>query len=261
MSLLLVNGLTVPIAEDSMSESPREVGSAEPAFDGSLSRTRQSTKTDIAFATPPLSSADALAWLELLRGKGEHWSFDTSLYGSKGLGPTAGYVASNPAGTPKFGAAVLRLTATTGDIEFTAGLGSIWTMMVWRYESAVWHHYTVCSDGKKWLDGVRADATVTTWFGVAAGIPHLSNSTGAAVDYDDLVLLPFLVSTTWPPVFGIAATAFSELPKLTLSGDLIWEASTRTVLGSVSAVKPLRGVLSGVSAATHRTLSVMLEEA
>jgi len=45
---------------------------------------------------------------------------------------------------------------------------------------------------------VRADATVTTWLSVASGTATIVNATGAAVDYDDLVLLPFLPIVTWP---------------------------------------------------------------
>jgi hypothetical protein len=261
MAFLTLNGIELggDIAADSLPEPRREIGETSSAFNGTLRKSRQAIKRDIEFSTTPLTSADALAWESFLQGLGEHWGFNTSLYGSKGTGPNSGYVASNPSGTPKFGAAVLRVTASTGSITYAAALGSNWTAMFWRYESAVWHHYTVLSDGKKWLDGVRADATVTTWFAVSGGSAALTNVTGAAVDYDDLVLLPFLVPTTWPEAFGVAASAFSELPKLTAAGDIIQEASTRTVLGEATP-SALKVHISGTLRTNARTLAVKLME-
>jgi len=261
MPWLTVNGVELggSIQEGSAQETRREIGDTTPAYDGTLRKSRLSVKRDLEFETTPMTSANALAWESYLRGLGERWSFDTSLYGSKGLGPVAGYAATNPAGTPKFGAAILRVTATTGAISYAAALGSNWTAMFWRYETAVWHHYTVLSDGKKWYDGVRNDALSTTWFSVASGTATITNTTGSAVDYDDLVLLPFLVPADWPPVFGVASSAFSNLPSLTLAGDIIPEATTRSALGEVSMV-PAKVYLSGSLVTNAKLLSVILSQ-
>ena len=262
MSFLLVNGVELGdlISEPSgVQEGRREIGETTPAYDGTLRKSRQSIKHDLEFETTPMLSATALAWESLIRGLGEKWSFDTDLYGSKGLGPTAGYVASRTTSGPKFGAGELSVTATTGTISFAASLGSNWTAAFWRYESAAWHHYVITSAATKWYDGVSDDAHATTWFAVASGTATITNTTGAAVLYDDLVLLPFLPVSTWPTVWGVAASAFSLLPRLTLSGDAIPEASTRTVIGDATP-SFRKVVLSGSLRTNAKVLAISLSE-
>lgn len=218
----------------------RDIGEAAEASDGSWRVTRQTRKRDLSFLSIPLAGSDAYAWESLITGEGHHWTFDSSLYGSKGMGPTAGFVASQTAGTPKFGAGVLRVTATTGTITYAAAVNSAggtgaWTVMVWRFESGVWHHYVVTSAGHKWLDGVRADGTSTTWLSVSGANVTITNTAGAAQDYDDLVVLPFAVLDAWPPlVFAAASIAFSDLPFLTVAGLLVPEAATRKMAGTCS---------------------------
>ncbi len=260
MAFLTVNGIPSTCAEDSLTETLREIGSTAAAFDGTITKTRQSTKTDLKFGTIPLSSADALAWSNLLRGKGETWSFTSHVYGSKGLGASSLANYSVGAGG-KFGNG-LALGSGTGTASFVAVLGSIWTAAFWlSVNGAASDHYIIDSTGRKWFNGVRNDATSTSaFFAVTAGTAVLTNASGFTNVYDDLVLLPYLVPTSWPEVWGIATTASSSLPSLTIAGDIVSEASTRTCLGSVESTKPLRGTLSGVTAATHRVLDVALVE-
>ena len=262
MPFLTVNAIELgdSIAEPAgVKEGRREIGETSAAYNGTLRKSRQSIKNDLEFETVPMLSATALAWESLIRGLGEHWSFDSDLYGSKGLGPTAGYDASRTTSGPKFGAGELSVTGVTGTISFAAALGSNWTACVWRYESAAWHHYVITSAGTKWYDGVSDDAHSTIWFEVASGTATISNTAGAAVLYDDLVLLPFLPVSTWPTVWGVATSAFSALPKLTIAGDAVPEATTRTVMGE--ATPSFRKVmLSGSLRTNAKTLSVALSE-
>lgn len=259
-AFLAINGLTVPIAVNSFDETPREIGGMEAAYDGTARLSRQSTKHDCAFEMTPQASADALAWESLIRGLGQQWSFLSSLYGTKGLGPTAGYVATQTATGGKF-AGRLTVTATTGAISYAAALGSNWAAMFWRFESAAWHHHIILSSGTKYLDGVVSVAS-TSYFAVASGTATITNVTGSDVDYSDLVLLPYLPISTWPATWGIAAAAFSSLPLLNVTGDAVPETTTRSMLGKVSKSELLPAVVAGASfKANVRRLSVELSEA
>lgn len=262
MPFLTVNGVELggSISEPrGIAESRREIGESTNAFDGTLRKSRQSIKHDLEFETTPMTSANALAWESLIRGLGEVWSFDSSLYGSKGLGPTAGYTASRTTSGPKFGAGELSVDATTGSISFAASLGSNWTAAFWRYESAAWHHYVITSAGTKWYDGVSDDGHSTTWFSVSSGTATIANTTGAAVLYDDLVLLPFLPISTWPTVWGVASSAFSLLPKLTIAGDAIPEATSRSVMGEATP-RVVKVVIGGSLQTNARILSATFSE-
>ncbi len=260
MSFLTLNGIPLSVADGTAATATREIGERSMAFDGSARVSRQSVKRDLSFETIPLVSADAHAWDCFLRGLGESWSFDASFYGSKGLGPNAGYVATHNTTGGKFSGRLI-LTATTGSITYATQLGTDYTVMLWRFESAAWHHYEIHSDGKRWYDGVRNDALVITGIAVTGGSVVLTNATGSAIDYDGLVALPYLVPTTWPPIFGVATTAFSVLPKLIAAGDAVAEATTRSVMGDVSEGKYLQGYSGGSFRNNLRTLSVVLQEA
>ncbi len=257
MSFLAINGVELRVAVDSFSEKPREIGEHDTSFNGTGVVSRQGTKRDCAFETVLFTPTEGRAWDKLLRGEGHVWSFDSSFYSSKGLGPNAGYVATILAGSAKFGASQLSLTATTGTITFATQLGSTWSLMFWRYESGAWHHYIICSDTTEYYDGA-AGAYATTWIAVSGGSVTITNATGSAVLYDDLVVLPFVVPATWAAIWGVAATAFPSLPSLSAAGDFDPEA--RTVKGMVSSGKLQPAVISGVLYAAVRKLSVELQE-
>lgn len=254
MSWLTVNGIEIPALVDSASESRREIGETSPSFNGTMRKSRQSTKRDISFETPPLSGADAHAWDMLLRGVGEQVSFFDTFYSSKGLGPSVGYTAELSGGMTYhlgFGFQMLFFDGAK-TISYAADLGLVWTVAVWYGPDGDYHHYLVDSDGRKWVDGVRNDGASTTFISVSSGTCTL---TGNTVFADSLLLLPYLVPTTWPPVLGTATTAFSDLPELFLSGDVVPEASSRTAFGEVSLK-----VVRTASANNERVLSVSFSE-
>lgn len=220
----------------------RDIGDAAPASDGSMRVTRQGRKADFSFKSIPLPASDAFAWESLVAGEGHHFSFDTSLYSSKGLGFASASGVTQVAGTPKFGTGVMRVGATTGTITYNAAANGytavgIWTVMVWRYESSVWHHYVVTQTGHKWLDGVRADGTSTTWLSVSNAAVTIANTSGSAQDYDDLVVFPFNVLDSWPPlVFASAAVngAYGDCPFLMVSGSTVPEIAQRKMSGKAA---------------------------
>lgn len=260
MAFLLANGfnLGAVIAASEPKGDRRIIGNAAAANDGTMRVTRQSTKRDLSFTTVPLSDPDAFVWESFFTGEGETWSFDSSVYGSKGLGPTGGGGYSIVAGGAKFGASKLRLVAggvlaLVGAGQHSSGradAGSPVSYAVWRFESAAWHHYVIRSDGAKWVDGVRNDAAATTWAIVSLVSLGLANIAGGNEDYDDLTSWPFLIPTTWPAILAAATSAYCPQPYLDLSGDQVPELLTRRTLATVS------DTLSKTATGTRHKLAV-----
>lgn len=239
-SKLMINGINlgaIMAAAEEPKVTWRDIGETTTAVDGTTNLTRSARKVDTSFRSVPITQADAHSWRCLLSGEGECWSFDSHLYGSKGTPATSITNASQSAGSSKYGAGKLSVGATTGTISFASAINSwgntsSWTVGVWRFESGAWHHYVILSSGAKWVDGVRNDAAVTTWLSVAAGVVTIANTTGSAVLYDDLVVLPFLALADWPAQWFAAGRAFGALPIHAATGSLVDEQSVRSVLGT-----------------------------
>lgn len=261
MPFLTVNGLTLSVADGSAKESFEEIGDTSRAFDGTLRRSRLTRKRILSVDTAPMLATDAYAWEQLLAGEGHTWSFNTSLYSSKGLGPNASTGLTVNATAPQFGAGMMRVAAagTPNTAVFATGLGSVWTVAVWVSVAAgPWGHFVVRSDGAKWVNGVRNDGAATAFL-VVSGSVTLSGHTTDTVDYDDLVVLPYAVPDAWPETWGVATSAFSALPALTLGGDVVPEG-TRTVMGSVEVSDVGQMTLGGSWRDNARVIAVTFSE-
>lgn len=258
MAWLTINGIDftryIASTGDPVAGDRREIGDAATSAAGFTRITRQTRKYDLTLKTVPLTGSDANAIEQFVCGIGQSWTFEGSptrgLYSSKGLGPEAGYSASivstGGGATPRFDDCVLRLAASSGGATYhalpTMAATSVptWTFMIWRYESAVWHHYIVRSDGAKWKDGVRDDSIDTSsWlFTSSPGYINLLNTDGSPQDYDEMVIYPFLILAEWVPAFA-AGTARAFLPYVSLQGDLIRELptdATRSTWGTVTDI-------------------------
>jgi hypothetical protein len=238
MPFLSANGLEIPVAADTMAESVREIGQTVQAFSGTLVRSRQTVKRDIDLELPFLEPVLSGQWERWLRGEGEAWNF-VNLYGSKGTAPESGYSGTIDAGNGVSGAALL---VSSGSHAYRiAPSGSSWTFAIWYSNNATpgtgYSHYVVTSAGKKWLNGVRDDAAVTTWAAVSSGILTLTG--GSNRRFDNLFAFPATPDDSWPPDWygsagaGLVAAGTARPPFLTLTGDAILE-TTRTALGEVS---------------------------
>lgn len=247
MTVLSINGINAG-AFLAVSQEPkggrRDIGNEGQGSDGSMRITRQTRKRDLSALSVPLSVTDANVWESLIIGEGDVWSFDTSLYSSKGLGPSAmvgGVNTTQQTASSKFGTGRLQVADTSGSISYPAAINLFgntanWTVCVWRSIDGAfsWQHYVVRSDGAKWADGVRDDATSTTWLSVSSGVVTITNTLFFTNLYDDLIVLPFKVLDAWPPQIYARATAYPPTPYLDLTGDMITEQTTRRVLGSAS---------------------------
>lgn len=225
-----LNGINIPIGDGAFSGGQILIGEEGRAFSGAKMDSVRKIKRKWSGTTSIQHPDTAHAIRSLISGMGHALPFDDAtyyLYSSKGLGPSSSTGASRQTATPapKFGSAYLRLTAGT-TLSYPAGLTGAWSLMVWIYESGAWHHYIRCSDGTKYKDGATYGSSIA-FLSVSGTSAILGDSgSGAAQNFDDFIILPFIVPATWAAVWGVATSAFSLLPDLTMSGDCVPAAVT-----------------------------------
>jgi hypothetical protein len=269
MPFITVNGLQLGILNGNADEDADEIGERDRAFSGALLSSIRAFKRAWKMGTPPIGSATATAWMGLLRGYGHHWGFDDATYyaySSKGLGYTTlvGTLARRTATpAPKFGSGYISLTAT-GSLTYgvQVPLASAWALMVWRYEGGAWHHYIKCSDGTKYKDGAVYGSAIA-FLDMLATAAVLGDSASIASQYfDDFVSVPFVIPAAWAAVLGVATSAFSDLPRLTVAGDFVEDTSVE-VEGSEVTGKYIQFYDDSAGAwdAAGRELSFTIKEA
>lgn len=258
MPALVINGIPVSVGAESLSRSVEEVGERTRAFDGTAVLNRRWTKRVLEFELPVASQVDHLAWMALLRGEGQVWSFDSNLYSAKGL-PTINALASvgNTSPASKFGGG--RLAGGGASTGLATKLGPAWTVTLWMWSGSVWNHYVVNSLAQKWLNGVRNDATATGFLSVSAS----GDVTLTTNFYDDVLAFPAVMPTTWAPLLYATGRAFPPLPRLEAYGDVFPGSSSSApvfVRGEVSSLDYSPAWIGGVWTPMAGTLSVTLRE-
>lgn len=267
--ILRVSGIPVPVLAEDASHKPMAIGEVERAEDGTKLISRRAIKESFSIKVAHRSPTEGMAWKKLFTGEGHVWNFDSHLYSSKGLGPSAATSAAQGA-TAKYGAGGCTLTAGTGTISFAAlpAGGTKWTIMVWRKVGAgAWVHYittsTLKAAGDAYVDGVLNTSEATSWLTVttSTGTVKLDADGASTTHIDDLVILPFEVPSDWPVSVHGFGSAFSPLARLTVDGDLVDpDGGSMTVCGDVKSVEVMPGYLNGVYYQSIRVLEVDLEE-
>lgn len=232
MAFLKINGLRIR-ASDAEQENDGQVVEGR-TINGRMFRDRRTNayRWPIQTALYPLTDAQAL--LYLLEGHGHRWSFDTDTFSDNGAGITSGtYSLTGVSPTPKFGLQRLDITAVT-TIAMGAAYSS-WTVAYWVYIGGTWVHRIGTSNGDEWENQVKG----TYGWGVSMSGGTLTLPAG---DYDDLVILPFVISdemaTSWP-----TTRAYSAMPHLVAEGEFYDGDNGGTV--EVMAVEPqINGVIS-----------------
>jgi len=264
MSALTINGLTIPILAEGADETPMEQGERTRAASGKLLTTVVRRWRERACKLLALTDEEAVAYEGLIAGKGIGCSFDaTDLYTDyTGLQPTTTgtaptTVTTDGAVSPKYGTRMLKVPASA-TARWTHGIGeSRYSACVWAYVSGAWHHYAIRSDTMAtghWYDGAWVASTQTLLTASSLYV-QLAAGAGAAVQFDDLVSVPYLLPTTWITAIAAQAIAFPKPPVLTVAGDLITQGGA-TMSGTVSKVSVKnRGAL-----APGRELAFKLEE-
>ena len=256
MAGLALNGVELSVHLDGERASPRLVGYRGRGAGGEYQYSVRTRKGMWRFRMVPVSMQEAEAARGLIQGLGDSWSFDASTTSARGLAPTSSSGTSIVAGG-KYGSK-LRLAATTGQLTLPIAPTS-WTVLVHRYEGAAWVHYIIRSDGTKWKDG-SPYVGATAWL-VTSGSTRLENTDVAACDYDDLVVLPFLVPSSWvASVYAEhTARAWTPQPKLRATGVYVPNAP-RYVMGDVDDAGIVPMVVSGSFAITAQELGFALGE-
>jgi hypothetical protein len=273
-SFLRVNGINLPVAEGSASVSQEEIGADQQAVDGTPIVNRRRVIRKWSGRTNILTAAEALAFRDLITGKGHTLNGTGSavsvdqlgIYTSKGLAPSAaGGAFWSRVNAGKF--ALIDPPAGAGlffiGIGWTVGYSATypmftatapWTVSWWQDVGTigVWHHHILTSTGLKWLDGVSSVAAVDV-SGSSGAITLGSGATGSVVS--DFQAWPFVIPNSWAPqMFGFAGTttgaggnAMGMLPRLNIDGLFVEQNSIINVRGTIADGKPRTGYLSPVN--------------
>lgn len=267
-NILRISGIPIPILTEAASHTTTQIGENERAEDGSMIISRRALKENYKLKIAHQIPTDAIAYRELFLGRGHTWNFDTTVYSSKGLGPT---VLTNTVinATSKYGAGGAQQTASSGRFRAIAlpANGTKWTVMLWRKIGAgAFVHYIVTNTTKgasqAYVNGVLASDT-TVWLGVSTstGTVTLDADGASTTNIDDLVILPYEIPASWPANIFAYGAAFSQLAYLDVDGDLI-DANlvTKSCKGGVSGISVQPGWLNGVYYQSIRVVDAELEE-
>lgn len=238
MTALLVNNFPVPVS--SWRRTVEEIGERGRAFSGRSLASARAVKS--TWRGRVLSEDPVLveALLGLFLGEGFSFSFNADRYSDgKGLpviaanGSTIGFTAPAPA----FGDGRLSIPSgpTTVSWQLPDRFASRWTVVYWTYEGGAWKHYVVRSDGAKWLNGATTAALTYAEVITASGSTQLrlQSTSGAAVQYDDVLVVPYHWHSTWPALAYAAMRATSPNPWLEVMGDLMPTSARVTCRGTV----------------------------
>lgn len=257
MPYLTLNGVTIPVRANESQTAREIIGETGRAFSGALRSTVRARKRNWSLRTPPVTPDLAAAIVGLVEGQGHAFSFDTDLYSTKGLPVHSSALAAITTSSPKFGDGCLGLDPN-GYVTYATALGGEWTVGVWRDGGGGWTHWMVTSEGAVYQDGAPA-GPAPSWLEVDVhGNVTIVDSLGAL--YDDLVCLPYVIPASWAAVWGTATEAFSPLPRLRLSGDIVRGLPT-LVQGQIGSAPD---VLAGLAGNTYRhgtELEITLTEA
>lgn len=225
MSQLTINGIEVPVSQDSWTVEPVEVGDRGRAADGSsLSQIvrRYYRRSGAAICT---DAEQARAMECLLSGDGIGWSFDADLYADR-VGLTystsggASVVASDGGVSPKFGAKFLRLSGASSTSWTHSLAAASWTVAWWWWSGSAWRHMAIRSDtaSARWVDGVLTSGTAAY---ITATANALTIAQGSGTTYfDDVVYLPFLAPASWFATWAARSAAYPKPPFIEIGGTL-----------------------------------------
>lgn len=253
MAFLRINGIEVPVANDSAEFSPEIIGENGRAPDASLWLQRTAVKRAYGFATPPRPATEALAFMGLILGEGHVWPFSAALglYSSRGsLITSSGATVARSTLGGKFGADSCYLdnadTIRTGVFYPTAAGRPEPTISFWFSDdaTATWSHRVYRPGASQWYSNGAATSAPS---GIAATYSgtygwQIANTSGAARYFDDLWICPYDWPATWPALVYAYNLAVGLAPRLKIDGEAV-AANLVTVdaLGEVSRASLAQG--------------------
>lgn len=297
MPFLAVNGVTVDVEYGSFKE--RSVHSGDlfaRTLSGRVAEARGQRTRAWTFRTTPMSQSDAEATRDWLEGSGQSWSFDSAAHSYSGAGVTATvagtYTRSNVGG--KYGGKLNIGAGSQFGVDMSNKLGrrrgwttSAWTIGMWRnfvagetyaagfhsliVKGVVGNVRGVSSDyvpGSQYVDGVLDNAAhlarlmqVATSSPFVAIFGYKTDNTTAAIDYDDLWFVPFVMPVAWIPQVHafMAAYAFSAFPRVKITGAAIPDTLPVEVVCRVDELDIVQEVDGSVQN-NKRVLQVEMQE-
>jgi hypothetical protein len=135
-AFLKINGWEVPVAVDKGTAAPLELGTHDRSTDETLSIHRGADKLGVDFTTSWIPPETARALVALLRGRGDHWSFDpddtdSQAYSGKGIelagthvdhGEFVNVFAGHTVGVPRFGSGCVEVSKATTNLFTSANV-------------------------------------------------------------------------------------------------------------------------------------------
>lgn len=260
---LRLNGIPLSVRDDNASGSTEEIGDTKRAIDATLLTDRRALKRSWALELLAQDAATAEKVRSLIWGEGHVWSFNTSLYSSKGRAVSVGAGVALSAVQSKFGGSSLVLPNTK---VFTAsGLGwdpnaAPWTASFWWWNGTVWQHVVESSAGRRYENGV--DVGVNTITTTSTDTLEFTNTFGVTGYVDDLWVVPFAWPATWPAFITAYAAAVGASPWLVADGLFVKANASGGVVvkGSVDGEKLVQAHLDGSWQSNLTALSVKLVE-
>lgn len=218
MAFLTLDGITAPVQEGVWQKGADVIGARVRSVNGRLRHTFVANKRRFTGKLIPLDRDTADAWRRLLLGEADHVPWDSTLYSEKGVAPNAGHTAVIDNTFPFIGNYV---DTGANPLSYTFGTpsnSSSWTVSVWQFNGSTWDHYVVRNNTAKWFNGVRNDATVTTFLTVGV---NNTVTLAAGFLYDELFFMPFFAPDSWPPeIFAFNNNGLAmKYPEMTADGN------------------------------------------
>lgn len=88
MAFLKINGITVPVAFQTASRVPEQIGKFGRAISGRGLRGSRGLKSMWSFTTKPVVAADAAALIQVISGQGHSFSYNSNSYSAGGIAAT-----------------------------------------------------------------------------------------------------------------------------------------------------------------------------
>ncbi|AGC44585.1 hypothetical protein MYSTI_03273 [Myxococcus stipitatus DSM 14675] len=248
MSALTLSGIPLPVLADrGLTYTPTLLGEHRRAFSGWLRTSERREVITYAGNTGPLSQEEARAYRGLLKGEGHVWNFDVGMRSNTFLLPSGTVGTMSVWAGGRFGAC-LRMSVSSS-ITLPVALGPRWTVAYWwKLEgTAHWTHFVhrsghlIASNGQGDAVPSSEGALVVDDAGALPGgdvtlriLPRsaggLFNPNNAALLVDDVVVLPWVMPSSWlSPWFSAGQPFGAPYPYHLASGRALFEP--RVVLG------------------------------
>lgn len=228
MPFFTIHGMEVPVADKSWKADPLIVGERRARSVGAARiRTQIARKYRYTGKTPFLDPADAAWIVDLLNGEGDSWSFESNIYSAKGL-LWSGTVPVRQNTNVKFGTWAGEAASGTTSTFSPGYAGLDKTVLFWRRPGAgAFDHYalTRTSGGTltEYKNGVVGAYTTSNFFtftdSTCSFLGKNDAGTNTTIQFDDVVVLPFLMPATNIATLAAQTAAWAPLPYLRVTGD------------------------------------------